>query len=216
MFTGIIEEVGKIQATQLHSYGGQITVLAEHITNDIKLGDSVAINGVCLTVTSFNSKSLTFDVSQETLNRTTLSYLKSGRLVNLERALRLSDRLGGHIVQGHIDATGQFLTRQQVGESFIMRFSFPKEISHYICKKGSIAIEGISLTVANLASNWFEIAVVPHTVKMTTLNFLSSGDKVNLEVDVVAKYVERMLTTENAIKTEKPSLTMEKLKNLEY
>jgi riboflavin synthase len=216
MFTGIIEEVGKIQATQIYSQGGKITILAEHITNDIKLGDSVAINGVCLTVNDFTNKSLSFDVSQETLNHTTLGYLKSGRWVNLERALRLSDRLGGHIVQGHVDATGEFLTRQQVGESFIMRFSFPKEITHYICKKGSVAIEGISLTVANLASNWFEVAVVPHTVKMTTLNVLSSGDKVNLEADVIAKYVERMLTTEHGAKTEKTALTMEKLKNLGY
>jgi len=216
MFTGIIEEVGKIQATQIHSQGGKITILAEHIINDIKLGDSVAINGVCLTVTEFNNKSLSFDVSKETLNHTTLGYLKGGKSVNLERALRPSDRLGGHIVQGHVDTTGEFLTRQQVGESFIMRFSFPKEIAHYICKKGSIAIEGISLTVANLASNWFEVAVIPHTVKMTTLSVLSSGDKVNLEVDIVAKYVERLLTTENVSKTEKTSLTMEKLKNLGY
>jgi riboflavin synthase len=215
MFTGIIEEIGTIENTKLYANGGKISVLAQTITNDIKLGDSVAINGVCLTVTSFSNHSLSFDVSEETLKRTTLGHLKSGKKVNLERALRLSDRLGGHIVQGHVDATGQFLTRQEVGESFIMRFSFPKEIAHYICKKGSIAIEGISLTVANLLETSFEVAVVPHTAKMTTLSSLSFGDKVNLEVDIIAKYLERMLGKEPSA-TEKPSLTMEKLKNLGY
>lgn len=215
MFTGIIEEVGIIQTTQTHAQGGKITILAKTITNDIKLGDSVAINGVCLTVTDFSSKALSFDVSEETLKLTTLGHLKAGTKVNLERALRLSDRLGGHIVQGHVDAKGEFLTRQQVGESFIMRFSFPKEISHYICKKGSIAVEGISLTVANLTDFSFEIAVVPHTAKMTTLNTLSSGDKVNLEVDILAKYIERMLTKDST-KVEKTSLTIEKLKDLGY
>ncbi|MBI4852479.1 MAG: riboflavin synthase [Acidobacteria bacterium] len=215
MFTGIIEEVGTIKSTQTHSQGGKLTILASYITSDIKLGDSVAVNGVCLTVTEFNNNVLCFDVSLETLKRTTLGYLKAGRLVNLERALKLSDRLGGHIVQGHVDSTGQFLTRQKVGESFIMRFSFPKEIAHYICKKGSIAIEGISLTIANLTENYFEVAVVPHTIKMTTLGHLSSGDDVNLEADILAKYIERMLI-KDPVKSEKSALTMEKLKDLGY
>lgn len=215
MFTGIIEEVGKILSTQVHSQGGQITVLADHILNDTKLGDSIAVNGVCLTVTTFTSKCLSFDVSQETLYRTTLGNLKNGCLVNLERALKVSDRFGGHIVQGHVDATGQFLTRQQVGESFIMRFSFPREIAHYICQKGSISINGISLTVSDLGSNWFEIAIVPHTMKMTNLSSLTSGDSVNLEVDILAKYIERMLAVKPT-KTEKSSLTIEKLKELGY
>lgn len=216
MFTGIIEEIGLLNSTQVNSQGGKLTVAASSITSDVKLGDSIAVNGVCLTVIEFDSKSLTFDVSRETLDRTTLGSLRIGTKVNLERALRPSDRMGGHIVQGHVDSTGQFLTRQMVGDSFIMRFSYPKEIAHYICQKGSIAIEGISLTVANLGSNFFEVAVVPHTLKMTTLNFLSSGDKVNLEVDIIAKYVERMLTTEKAPKVEKSALTMDKLKDLGY
>jgi riboflavin synthase len=214
MFTGIIEEIGVVNSTQVNSQSGRLSINARYITSDVKLGDSIAVNGVCLTVVEFDSKTLAFDVSRETLNRTTLGSLRIGTKVNLERALRPSDRMGGHIVQGHVDSTGQFLTRQMVGEGFIMRFSYPKEIAHYICQKGSIAIEGISLTVANLASNFFEIAVVPHTLQMTTLSFLSSGDKVNLEVDIIAKYVERMLTT--APKMEKSTLTMDKLRDLGY
>jgi len=214
MFTGIIEELGKISATKIGSQGGEIIVSAKEITQDLKLGDSVAVNGVCLTVTAFTSQNITFDVSKETLLRSTLGSLSTGNSVNLERALRLSDRLGGHIVQGHVDTTGEFLARQTVGEGYIMRFSYPKEIAHYICQKGSIAIEGISLTIADLSLSDFSVAVVPHTWKSTTLSLLAPRQKVNLEVDIVAKYIERMLTTRHI--TEKSALTMEKLKDLGY
>src|ERR1051326_8488607 len=139
MFTGIIEEVGKIRAIQTHGQGGRITVAACSVTSDVKMGESIAVNGVCLTVVEFSETSLAFDISGETLMRSTLGRLRAGNAVNLERALKVSDRLGGHIVQGHIDATGTFIKQHPVGDSVVMRFGYPAEIGHYICLKGSIA-----------------------------------------------------------------------------
>lgn len=213
MFTGIIEEVGKVRALNTMAQGGQITVSANQITQDVKLGDSIAINGVCLTIIEFSRQELCFDISGETLSRTTLGSLRSGSSVNLERALRPSDRMGGHIVQGHVDTTGRFLSRTPVGESVNLRFQYPAEIARYICLKGSIAVEGVSLTVSALGEDWFEVAAIPHTLKVTTLEMLRSGEKVNLEADVIAKYLERLLQFKNSNSS---SLTMDDLRNLGY
>jgi riboflavin synthase len=215
MFTGIIEEVGAIRGIQAHAKGGRVTVSARGVLDDIKIGDSVAINGVCLTVVEFNSNSLAFDISEETLARTTLGRLRAGNCVNLERALKVGDRLGGHIVQGHVDATGQFISKHPAGDGILMRFNYPAEIGCYICLKGSITVDGISLTVAGLGQGWFEVAIIPHTLKVTNLGALSSGDTVNLEVDILAKYIERLMQAREPEK-DRGSLTMEKLKNLGY
>jgi riboflavin synthase len=216
MFTGIIEEIGSVRAVHTSAQGGRISVSARLVTSEVKLGESIAVNGVCLTVVEFSPNLLAFDVSAETMLRSTLGRLSVGSSVNLERALRVGDRLGGHIVQGHVDGRGQFVSRQRAGESVLMRFRFPPEIAQYICIKGSIAIDGISLTVANLGDDWFEIAVIPHTLKMTTLFSLKPADAVNLETDMLAKYLERLIQHGNPGNREKSGLTLEKLQDLGY
>lgn len=214
MFTGIIEEVGKLKTVSATAQGARMTVTARTVTEGVRLGESIAINGVCLTVIEFTDNSLAFDISAETLARSTLGRLGVGSPVNLERAMRVNDRLGGHIVQGHVDARGEFLSRRNVGDSVVMRFSYPAEIGQYICLKGSIAVEGISLTVAALGDGWFEVAIIPHTLKMTNLNSLAPGDAVNLEADILAKYIERMLTGYR--EGDKPRLTLDRMKELGY
>jgi riboflavin synthase len=212
MFTGIIEEVGKIRSVQTTAQGGRLTVTAREVPVGVKLGESIAVNGVCLTVVEFDSASLTFDISAETLGRTTLGRLRAGAPANLERSLAVGGRLGGHIVQGHVDGTGQYLSSRPAGDGVVLRFGYPAELGRYICLKGSIAVEGISLTVAGLDSGWFEVAIIPHTLKMTNLVSLSPGDPVNLEVDIVAKYIERLVYGES----QKSKLTLEKLRELGY
>jgi riboflavin synthase len=228
MFTGIIEEVGQIAQIRLSSQGGQLQVKARKILDHIQLGDSVAVNGVCLTVTAYNNDSLQFDVSEETGERTSLKQLRRGAKVNLERALRLMDRLGGHIVQGHVDATGEFDSAVPQGTSHWLRFRYPAAIARYVCLKGSIAIEGVSLTIADYDSETLAVAAVPHTLQNTTLQDLQPGQPVNLEADVLAKYLERLLqfgrletpltlTAAAAPPTNKSSgLTWEKLQELGY
>ena len=217
MFTGIIEEIGKMRSVQTNRQGGRLIVAAHEITADIKLGDSVAVNGVCLTAVEFDRESIAFDISAETLSRTTLGRLRSGSVVNLERSLAVGGRLGGHIVQGHVDGTGELISKQPSGDGVVIRFGYPAELGRYICMKGSIAVEGISLTVSGLGDGWFEVAIIPHTLKMTNLNALTSGDPVNLEVDIVAKYVERLLQgTSNSSSAKKSELTLEKMRELGY
>lgn len=212
MFTGIIEEVGCIQYIRSSSRGGRISVSASIILQDIHLGDSIAVNGVCLTAVEFDNSRIVFDASPETLQRTTLGKLRVGDEVNLERALRADSRLGGHIVQGHVDATGKYLGYRQIGNSYDVTFSFPRSIARYICEKGSIAVDGVSLTVASLAQEQFTVAVVPHTWQMTALKRLRIGDLVNLEADVVAKYLERLLE----FRRPDSGMTIEKLKEMGY
>ncbi|MEW6734189.1 MAG: riboflavin synthase [Acidobacteriota bacterium] len=216
MFTGIIEEVGKIRAIQTHTQGGRIKIAAQTVLQGVKLGDSIAINGVCLTVVDCNNGEIAFDISTETLARSTLGRLRAGSAVNLERALAVGDRLGGHIVQGHVDGNGEFLSRQQTGDGSVMRFSYPTELGRYICLKGSICVDGISLTVSNLANNWFEVAIIPHTLKITNLTELTVGSRVNLEVDILAKYVERMLYANRELNSPNSTLTLDKLRELGY
>ena len=196
MFTGIIEELGRVREIENRGEDARIVIEARTVTEGSSDGDSIAVNGVCLTALDVKSDSFAADVSKETLSRSTLGSLKSGSPVNLERAVTPATRLGGHIVQGHVDARGKFLGSENHGESWTFRFAYPKEIARYLVFKGSVAVEGISLTIANLTDDYFEIAVIPKTFEVTNFSQLKPGDEVNLEVDVIAKYVERILTSE--------------------
>jgi len=193
MFTGIIEELGAIAAVEKHAAGSRITIAAAVVTSDIHNGDSISVNGVCLTALDVSSTSFAADVSPETLDKTTLGNLKAGSPVNLERAMLPTTRLGGHIVQGHVDGRGTFISATTEGDFWTVRIGFPTEIAKYLVHKGSVAVEGISLTIAALADDYFDIAVIPKTWEMTNLSSLVPGDAVNLEADVIAKYVERMI-----------------------
>lgn len=193
MFTGIIEELGAIAAVEKHAAGSRITIAAAVVTSDIHNGDSISVNGVCLTALDVSSTSFAADVSPETLDKTTLGSLNTGSPVNLERAMLPTTRLGGHIVQGHVDGRGTFISATTEGDFWTVRIGFPTEIAKYLVHKGSVAVEGISLTIAALADDYFDIAVIPKTWEMTNLSSLVPGDAVNLEADVIAKYVERMI-----------------------
>jgi riboflavin synthase len=185
MFTGIVEEMGTVRERD----GGQFTFGARVVLDGVGLGDSIAVNGVCLTVTAFGDDWFTVDAVDETLQRSSLGGLAVGDPVNLERPVRLLDRLGGHLVQGHVDGVGQIRTAAPD-----LSVAAPPELLKYLVEKGSITIDGISLTVVSVDTDGFTVAVIPHTMEVTTLGARKPGDKVNLEVDVVAKYVERLLT----------------------
>lgn len=193
MFTGIIEELGRVRSVEQRGENARIVIEARTVTEETKHGDSIAVNGVCLTALDIKPDSFAADVSRETLDRSTLGRFKPGTPVNLERAVTPATRLGGHIVQGHVDARGKFLSSEDLGGSWIVRISYPREIAQYLVIKGSVAVEGISLTIANLGDDYFEIAVIPKTWEVTNFSQLQTGDEVNLEVDVIAKYVERIL-----------------------
>jgi riboflavin synthase len=193
VFTGIIEELGRVREVKSRGEDARIVIEAQTVTQDSKSGDSISVNGVCLTALDIKPDSFAADVSKETLFRSTLGRLRSGSPVNLERAVTPETRLGGHIVQGHVDATGKFISSENHGDSWTFRFAYPKEIAQYLVFKGSVAVDGISLTIANLTDDYFEIAVIPKTLELTNFSQLKPGDGVNLEADVIAKYVERML-----------------------
>jgi len=194
MFTGLIEDIGKVQKLERRGGSAALTVSTALPSGEFSLGDSVAINGVCLTVTSIASSLLTFDVSPETLEKSGLGRLSSGDPVNLERAMRLSDRLGGHIVSGHIDCVATVSGRREVSGNIIFSFSLPPEKCRYVIEKGSVAIDGISLTVNSVTPDSFSINLIPHSAGMTTLKFRKQGDIVNIETDIIGKYVERLLS----------------------
>jgi riboflavin synthase len=193
MFTGIIEELGTVLRLERGSNSCQITILAPKVLEDVKKGDSIAINGVCLTVISFDREHFSADMMAETLAKTNLKDLNSGLRVNLERAVRLGDRMGGHLVQGHVDAVGTMAEQQTVGIAKIIRIKAPEELLNYLVHKGSVAIDGISLTVVDILPDSFTISIIPHTAKMTTLGFKKPGDTVNLEADIIGRYVEKLL-----------------------
>jgi riboflavin synthase len=193
MFTGIIEELGRISNISRSANGMRIIIEAKTVTEGSGDGDSISVNGVCLTALNIDGGSFAADVSQETLDRSTLGGLREGSPVNLERAVTPSTRLGGHMVQGHVDTRGTFLSAKQSGDFWTVVIEFPPEISRYLVYKGSVSVEGISLTIAKLDENSFEIAIIPKTWEMTNLSSLKPGDAVNLEADVIAKYVERMI-----------------------
>ena len=194
MFTGIIEEAGRISSIENLAAGCRIVVSARLVTTDLKNGDSVAVNGVCLTALDVTAASFSAGVSPETLDKTTLGMLETGSVVNLERAVTPVTRLGGHMVQGHVDGRGSFVFAHTEGEFRTVRIGYPPDLGRYMVAKGSISVEGISLTIAALTDDYFEIAVIPKTWEMTNLSTLTPGSPVNLEVDVIGKYVERMLS----------------------
>lgn len=193
MFTGIIEETGIIKNIEITSQGAVISVNCAKVLEDLNIGDSVAVNGACQTVTKLETKSFDVEASKETLDLTTFKYFKQGHHVNLERAMPANGRFGGHVVTGHIDGIGEFKEKINQGIADIYYFSAPDNIAKYIVYKGSICIDGISLTVASLQGNVFSISVIPHTVRSTILVSLKSNDKVNLESDIIARYIEKFV-----------------------
>jgi riboflavin synthase len=193
MFTGIVEELGVVEALVDQGDAVRLTVRGPHVTLDAGLGDSIAVNGCCLTVAERDQETFTADVMRETLDKTSLGALAPGDRVNLERAVTPQTRLGGHIVQGHVDGTGQILQRTPSEHWEVVEVSLPPEIARYLVPKGSITVDGISLTVVEVADESFTVSLIPETLARTTLGFKRPGDPVNLEVDVVAKYVERLL-----------------------
>ena len=193
MFTGIVEELGKLVSLKIGSDSGIITVEADKVLEGCRLGDSIAVNGVCLTARSFGSGTFSADVMPETLRKTNLGNLKRGGVVNLERALTLSSRLGGHLMLGHVDATGKILSIKPEGNAVFYTFSAPEELRRYLLPQGSIGIDGISLTIARLEREQFSVSLIPHTVKVTTLGYNGVGYQVNLETDVLGKYVAKMM-----------------------
>ena len=193
MFTGIIEETGKVEAVAKGSNSAVITIAAAKVLEDTKIGDSIAVNGVCLTVTSISGRKFNADVMAETLRRSSLGLLKHGSKVNLERAMAANGRFGGHIVSGHIDGVGVISSFEKEDNAVWVEIEAPAKILRYIVEKGSIAIDGISLTVAKLTDRSFAVSVIPHTGEETTLLNRNPGDIVNLENDIVGKYVERLM-----------------------
>jgi riboflavin synthase len=193
MFTGLVEEIGECLWLRQTSSAIQLTLTARKILVGLHTGDSIAINGCCLTVTSHRKEQVVFDLLEETLQRTNLGRLRQGSQVNLERALAAGGRLGGHFVQGHIDGTGTVLAIGERGDDLKIEIEFPRQFAHYLAWKGSIAINGVSLTIAELSENTFASWIIPHTRKRTNLGKLSRGDTVNLEFDILAKYAERVL-----------------------
>ena len=191
MFTGIVEEVGRVEKLE---EGGRLTVRAGRVMEGMRLGDSMAVNGACLTVVDFQAQRFAVELAPETLRRTSLGELESGHPVNLERPLAVSDRLGGHIVQGHVDATGRITSRRLEGDSVIVRVRVPKRLMPYIVEKGFIAVDGISLTVVKRYPSSFTLSVIPYTLDNTNLKDKVGGSRVNLEVDILAKYVESLIS----------------------
>ena len=195
MFTGLIQEAGKIVLIERNNNSLILTISANKVLNELKIGDSIAINGACQTVIEFDNQTFKIFVSSETLAVTTFGQLKIGSIVNLERTLRLCDRLDGHLVSGHVDCVGVFEKKSNVGETTEMFFRIPEEYCTQVVKKGSISINGVSLTVANIDKNIIKIAVIPHTIENTNLKELKTGDNVNIETDMMAKYVEKYLSS---------------------
>ncbi len=193
MFTGIIEELGTVKRIQRGGKSIILTIGAKKVVEDIEIGDSISTNGVCLTVTEFNQEELKADVMPETMEKSNLGELKVGAEVNLERALRAGDRLGGHFVSGHIDEVGEIVGKKRDDNAVLFTIQPSPQLLKYIVPKGSIAVDGISLTVVELESNRFSVSIIPHTAEVTTLKNKSVGDTVNLEADMIGKYVNRML-----------------------
>jgi len=209
MFTGIIEEVGKVTGIQQQGEKRRLTVSCSKLQPELKQGDSMAVSGVCLTAVDLGNNSFTADLAQETWKRTSFSRIHEGALVNLELPMRANGRFDGHVVQGHVDGTGRFISLAAIpgGNDFLLTIHVPSELTRYIVEKGSLAIEGISLTVAAVDGVEVRVAIIPHTAEMTNLGSLKPGDPVNLEVDVMAKYVEKMMAPKSATS----SITLEKL-----
>jgi riboflavin synthase len=209
MFTGIVEEVGRVTRIEQRGENRRITVTAKNTPDELKTGDSIAVSGVCLTALDIKPGSFCADLAPETWGLTSFSRIREGALVNLELPMKADGRFGGHIVQGHVDGVGKLIALERIADSenFWLRLELPRDVEKYTVYKGSICIEGISLTVAKLEGKLCTVAIIPHTVEMTNLNSLLPGDPVNLEADLIAKYVEKMMTREPA----ESSLTVEEL-----
>jgi riboflavin synthase len=209
MFTGIIEEVGRVAAIEVKGKQRRLTVSCSKLARELKQGDSISVSGTCLTAVQISKDSFAADLAQETWARTSFSRLQPGALVNLELPMRASGRFDGHIVQGHVDGTGTLVSLQPIagGKDFLLKITVPSELTRYIVAKGSLSIEGISLTVAAIDGVEIQFAIIPHTAEMTNLPSLKPGNSVNLEVDVIAKYVEKILAGRQA----ENSITLEKL-----
>lgn len=197
MFTGIVEEIGIVKSLEFKANGAKIVIGCQKVIEDVKIGDSIAIDGVCQTVIAFNSSEFSAEISDETLKVTTLGGLKSGNTVNLERALTLSSRLGGHIVSGHVDCMGKFINIEKLSDFYNLQFEIPEEQEKYVVYKGSITINGVSLTVANIVDNIVSVAIIPHTYNNTSLKDLKLGQDVNIETDILGKYVEKFLSAKD-------------------
>ncbi len=210
MFTGLIEEVGSVKSVNTFGGGIKLTIEAKNILNDIKTGDSININGTCQTVVSFDEKSFTVEAVEETLKKTNLGFLKSGSKVNLESSLTLNKKLGGHFVLGHVDSTGKISSVEKLSSSILLSISYPVKFSNYVINVGAITVNGVSLTIARFNKNAFTVSVIPHTWQETNLQFLKVGDEVNLEFDILGKYVAKILGKEES------GITDDWLKNLGY
>lgn len=210
MFTGITEEIGYVKNIKKLSNGAEISVCCQKVLQKTKIGDSICTNGVCLTVTGLGNDFFSAMISDETLRISNLSSLKKDDKLNLERALRIQDRLGGHIVSGHIDCTGQIIAIEKFSDFYEITVEIPQNMSKYVVYKGSIAVDGISLTIAGINENRFKIAVIPHTYNITVLKYLNKGSRVNIETDILGKYVEKLLNFSD--NKEKRSISIEFLK----
>ncbi len=193
MFTGIIEEIGVLKERRDGSHSCTLTVRCEKVLEGTKIGDSIAVNGTCLTVTKLNADSFDVDVTPETMRRTAFSIVRVGSKLNLERALRIGDRLGGHLVSGHVDFVGKLIKKEQEGNAVNLTFSVPEQWMKYVLEKGSIAIDGVSLTIAKKQNNSFFVSLIPHTGEMTILLLKQIGDPVNMECDCIGKYIEQLI-----------------------
>lgn len=199
MFTGIVEEMGAVTAVEKTLAGTRLTILAATVLGDLKIGDSLSVNGTCLTVVAKNERNFVVEISPETLSVTTLGHLTAGAPVNLERAMKLNERIGGHLVAGHVDGVGTIRSRHQEGNAIFFTIEAPDEILRYCVVKGSVTVDGISLTINDVTDKGFSVAIIPHTAKVTTLGLKQIGDTVNLESDLIGKYVERLLQERNQL-----------------
>lgn len=212
MFTGIVEEMGAVSAMEKTLAGTRLTIMASTVMSDLKLGDSVSVNGTCLTVVTKDERNFSVEVSPETLSVTTLGQLTAGAPVNLERAMKLHERIGGHLVAGHVDGVGTIRNRHQEGNAIFFTIEAPREILRYCIVKGSITVDGISLTINDVTEKGFSVAIIPHTAKVTTLGLKQPGDTVNLESDLIGKYVERLLQERDQLPRTTPVIDMDFLK----
>lgn len=212
MFTGLIEEIGKLDQRRLNAQGGTLRIACRTLQGDMKVGDSVAVNGACLTVTAFDAQGFTADVMAATLQSTTLGKLPLGTALNLERALRLQDRLGGHIVSGHVDGIARVTAMKMTGDALAVSFEAPSDCLRYLAHKGSVTLDGVSLTIQGLSQTGFEIGLIPHTQAVTALKHLAVGQEINLECDLLARYMERLMVPRSS----EGGLTLDRLAALGY
>ena len=211
MFTGIIEEIGIIQSVKRSQSSLTLEIAGTVIFDDLRIGDSVAVNGVCLTATTIGSNQFTADVMPESVKMTTLLNLSTGSKVNLERAMAANGRFGGHVVAGHVDGQGIIIGKDHVGNSIVFRITTDSDILHYIIYKGSITVDGASLTVSKVGPSWFEISIIPHTIGNTILQYASIGTTVNLETDIFGRYIEHFMKGTQEVPTKGGKITMDTL-----